>query len=270
MTRFSSSSWRPETGFGSISPVSIDDNRLREAFQHPELKQALLDIGLDDDLSVLGAFLHGPAALEAYARSAPLVTDDRPRLEYATPDNRPIDPSLRRRSIAELREYLRNLPSGQDAPLAQRVEAWQELFDFAGSTVSVPDDSVRALYYYSRARRIRVGLPDNRYAGFLLQLDESGMRQIEDAARSGSPKSVGAWAIRLILLGRSAEAEAILAQAAARAPQHPLPRLLLGVLASAEGHADAASREIRQGLDLLSTPALRQIAVTLLQEGGVK
>jgi hypothetical protein len=61
----------------------------------------------------------------------------------------------------------------------------------------------------------------------------------------------------------------VLQQAASTAPQHPLPRLLLGVVAWSEGHAEEANRQIQQGLDLLSTDALRQMAAVLLQESGV-
>jgi len=255
---------------GSVSPVTIDVNRLRDAFHHPELGKALHGIGLEDDLSLLSTFLHGPDALQAYAGQAPIVTDDHPWLEYCISELRPVDPWLRQRSMAELRRYLRNFAPEREAALQERLEAWQRLYDLASYTVSVPDDSVRALYYYTLAHRIHAVLPDNPYANLVLVLDDDGMRKSEEeAARFANLKSLGAWAMRLMLRSRYQEAVTVLQQAASTAPQHPLPRLLLGVVAWSEGHAEEANRQIQQGLDLLSTDALRQMAAVLLQESGV-
>jgi len=254
---------------GSASPVSIDVNRLRDAFLRPELAKALQGIGVEDELSLLGAFLHGPDTLQAYAGQAPIVTDDHPWLEYRVSELRPVDRWLRQRSMAELREYLLNFSEGREAALQERLEVWQRLYDLASYTPSVTDDSVRALYYYAFARRIHAVLPENPYANFVLALDSDGMRKSEETAWSASPKSLGAWAMRLMLLSRNQEAANVLEEAASIAPQHPLPRLLLGVVAWSEGHAEEASRRIQQGLDLLSTDALRQMVAVLLQESGV-
>jgi hypothetical protein len=171
--------------------------------------------------------------------------------------------------MAELREYLLNFSEGREAALQERLEVWQRLYDLASYTPSVTDDSVRALYYYAFAHSIHAVLPENPYANFVLALDNDGMRKTEEAARSASPKSLGAWAMRLMLRSRNQEAANVLEQAASVAPQHPLPRLLLGVVAWSEGHAEEASRQIQQGLDLLSTDGLRQMVAVLLQESGV-
>lgn len=71
--------------------------------------------------------------------------------------------------------------------------------------------------------------------------------------------ALGAWAMRLMLRSRDQEAMTVLQQASSMAPQYPLPRLLLGVVAWSEGRAEEANSQIRQGLDLLSTDALRQM-----------
>jgi len=254
---------------GSVSPVTIDVNRLQDAFHRPELGKALQQIGLEDELSLLGAFLHGPETLQAYAGQAPIVTDDHPLLEYRISEPRPVDPWLRRRSMAELRKYLLNFAPEREAALAERIEAWQRLNDLMSYTVSGSDDTVRALYYYALARRIQAVLPDNPYADLVLVLDDAGMRRLETLARSANLKSLEAWAMRLMLRSRYQEAVTVLQQAAAIAPQEALPRLLQGVVSWSEGHAEEADRQIRQGLDLLGNDSLRQMVIVLLQESRV-
>lgn len=255
---------------GSVSPLTIDANRLLDAFRHPELGKALRSIGLEDDLSLLGTFLHGPEGLQSYAGQAPIVTDDRPWLEYRFSEVRPVDPWLRRRSRAELQKYLSNFSPDREAALQERTEAWQNLYDLNTYSPAVSDESVRALYYYALARSIHAVLLDNPYANLLLLLDDDGMREIEESAQSASPKSLGAWAMRLMLLSRYGEAETVLQQAASEAPQHPLPRLLLGVAAWSEGRTDEATRQIQLGMDLLSSDAVRQMVAELLQRSGIQ
>jgi spermidine synthase len=254
---------------GSVFPVAIDVGRLQGAYHHPELRKALQDIGVEDELSMLGTFLHGPETLKAYAGQAPIVTDDHPLLEYAVSELRPVDPGLRKRSIAELQRYLSNFPPEREANLQERMEAWQRLNELASYAPSVPDESVRALYYYALACRIHAVLPDNPYANLVLALDDDGMRKGEEAAQSAGMKSLGAWVMRLILRSRYQEAAALLQQAASQAPQHPLPRLLLGIVAWSEGRAEEADRQIQLGMDLLSNDALRNMAAAFLYDSGV-
>jgi hypothetical protein len=128
---------------------------------------------------------------------------------------------------------------------------------------------VRVLYDYALSRRIRSVLPDNPYADLVLALDDYGMRKCAEAAQSGGMKPLGEWAMRLILHARAEEASAILRQAAEAFPQHPLPRLLLGIAASSSGSADEAGRQIRLGMDLLAGEPARNTAAILLQECGI-
>lgn len=254
---------------GSISPVEIDFNRLRDAFRQPELTKALQGIGVNNELSLLATFLHGPEVLKAYAGSAPIVTDDRPYLEYCFTELRPVDRSLRQRSFEELRKYLRNFPQDQEAALQLHLEAWQRLYDMGSYTLSIPDESLRVLYNYALAGRIRSVLTDNPYADLVLALDDDGMQKSAEAARSGNMKPLGDWVMRLMLRARNEEAAAALRQAVDAYPQHPLPRLLLGIIAASAGRADEAGREIRQGMDLLTGDPARNAAAVLLQECGI-
>ncbi|HEY6235787.1 MAG TPA: hypothetical protein VIW69_11855, partial [Candidatus Elarobacter sp.] len=65
----------------------------------------LAELGIDDDLALLGSFVAGPRALARFADDAPLNTDDRPVVAYAAPRITYAPDSLPRdRLIALLRE----------------------------------------------------------------------------------------------------------------------------------------------------------------------
>ena len=83
----------------------FDMAALRDHLAHPALPERLTELGLEDELAVLGSAVAGPAALSRFAAGAPVNTDDHPivaymapRLTYA-PDSTPAD-----RLIALLRE----------------------------------------------------------------------------------------------------------------------------------------------------------------------
>ena len=64
---------------------------------HRQWPAALQGLGLEDEWAVLGSVMAGPAALQAFAKNAPLNTDDHPVVAYAAPrvtyqpDSRPLD-----------------------------------------------------------------------------------------------------------------------------------------------------------------------------------
>ena len=198
------------------------------------------------------------------------MTDDRPWLEYCVTEIRPPDRWLRQRSMAELKKYLHDFAPEREAALQQQLDAWQQFYDLVSYTVSVPDDSIRALYFYASALRFLEALGDNPFVFHVLALDDEGMRKSQEAARSGDPKSLGAWAMRLMLRSRDREAVAALQQAASVAPRYPLPRLLLGLLARSQGHAEKGDQQIRQGLQFFASDDLRRMATSLLQEIGYR
>ncbi|HEY3594504.1 MAG TPA: fused MFS/spermidine synthase, partial [Polyangiaceae bacterium] len=83
----------------------LDASATHDRVSHAAEDQTSIDLGLDDELAVLGSFIAGPAALHRFAGSAALNTDDHPvvayrapRITYA-PDSTPRD-----RLVALLRE----------------------------------------------------------------------------------------------------------------------------------------------------------------------
>ncbi|HYQ17265.1 MAG TPA: fused MFS/spermidine synthase, partial [Polyangiaceae bacterium] len=83
----------------------FDVAALRARLAHLAKPERVVSLGLEDDFAVLGSFVAGPAALEAFAGDAPLNTDDRPVVAYRAPRATYVpDSSPRDRFIALLRE----------------------------------------------------------------------------------------------------------------------------------------------------------------------
>jgi spermidine synthase len=82
---------------GRSDDARFDLRLLRDRLAHVALPRGAAEFGFTDDLSLLGSFFAGPAALARIAAGAPLNTDDHPvvaylapRITYA-PDSRPRD-----------------------------------------------------------------------------------------------------------------------------------------------------------------------------------
>jgi len=69
---------------GSAQPITLDAARIQARYAQPEVKQALREVGIDSAAALMATWVGDRAALERYAGAAPAVTDDRPRIEYAT------------------------------------------------------------------------------------------------------------------------------------------------------------------------------------------
>ncbi len=90
---------------GRADDGRLDVPRLRERLAHVALPERVTSIGLEDEFSVLGSFVAGPASLRKLAGDAPLNTDDRPVVAYRAPGiTYAPDSSPRDRLIALLHE----------------------------------------------------------------------------------------------------------------------------------------------------------------------
>jgi spermidine synthase len=63
----------------------LDVRRIRARLTDAAVKARAAELGLGDDLAVLGTFIAGPHALERFAGDAPINTDDRPVVAYRAP-----------------------------------------------------------------------------------------------------------------------------------------------------------------------------------------
>lgn len=115
-------------------------------------------LGLVDELSVLGSFIAGPAALARFAGDAPANTDDRPVVAYRAPrvtyapDSRPRD---------RLVQLLQQLSiSSADLLDAESSPAWQARFEAYGSARTRYIEIGRDIQPTDDVRRILLQLRD--------------------------------------------------------------------------------------------------------------
>jgi spermidine synthase len=69
---------------GSQSPIELDANRMAARFKEPQVAEALREVGISSPEELLALWLTDKNGLEHYAQKAPPVTDNYPRIEYAT------------------------------------------------------------------------------------------------------------------------------------------------------------------------------------------
>ena len=86
---------------GSIRPLDIEEAELAERFAAAALQPSLAAAGFRDPESLLGHYVASPEDLRRFIGAGPILTDDRPLLEYylsLPEDDRPLDLSGLRRS----------------------------------------------------------------------------------------------------------------------------------------------------------------------------
>ena len=67
---------------GSTRPLRLERHAIARPHQHPALRAALVEAGLADAGAVLAAYTAGPSELRAFLGEGPVLTDDKPMLEY--------------------------------------------------------------------------------------------------------------------------------------------------------------------------------------------
>ncbi len=69
---------------GSPDPIALDFKRIRERFSKPEVSSALAEVGVNSAEALLATYVMGRDGLQSFVADAPPVTDDQPRIEYAS------------------------------------------------------------------------------------------------------------------------------------------------------------------------------------------
>ncbi|MGF1458060.1 MAG: fused MFS/spermidine synthase [Leptolyngbyaceae cyanobacterium] len=68
---------------GSMCPLELQPEQIRERFAIPSIQTALTEIGIQSPQALLATYVTDRTGLESYVQDAPAVTDDRPLIEYA-------------------------------------------------------------------------------------------------------------------------------------------------------------------------------------------
>ncbi|MCY1325184.1 Polyamine aminopropyltransferase [compost metagenome] len=69
---------------GSVEPQALDVARIAKRMADPSVAAAFREVGIDGAADLLATWMTGRAGLDRYAGSAQPVTDDQPRIEYAS------------------------------------------------------------------------------------------------------------------------------------------------------------------------------------------
>jgi spermidine synthase len=69
---------------GSMQPLELDVPRIEARFAQPQVAAALREVGIASPAALLATWITDRAGLAYYAADAQPVTDDQPRIEYAT------------------------------------------------------------------------------------------------------------------------------------------------------------------------------------------
>lgn len=149
---------------GSMRPMVLDAARITARFALPGVRQALAEVGVSTPSALLATYVMGREELETFVGTARPVTDNRPRIEYASW----VRPHEIRRVLPRLLELAGALPlqnASQDLRYGIRAQQ-QELFDFYRATLAA-DSGNRDLWRRLMARAVS-GDPDNPYYRWFL------------------------------------------------------------------------------------------------------
>ena len=129
---------------GSREPIELDVARVTARFARPGVTAALGEVGVASPAALLATWVTDRAGLQRYVDGAPPVTDDRPRIEYAT-WVRPAE---------VVRVLPRLLALGTTVPLPGASEMLQA--DVAGERERLWRFYVVGLQAYSREARLSI------------------------------------------------------------------------------------------------------------------
>jgi predicted membrane-bound spermidine synthase len=116
---------------GSQQPIELDVPRIQARFDEPAISQSLREVGIDSAQALLAAWITDQDGLARYASDALPVTDNQPRIEYASW----VRPKEITRTLPALLALHRDPPlvnAGQGFKGAVR-DKWQQLRLFYGA-----------------------------------------------------------------------------------------------------------------------------------------
>jgi spermidine synthase len=119
---------------GSLAPIALDAQAIASRLNQPKVAAALEEVGVNSPAALLATWLTGRDGLKRYAGDAPPVTDDHPRIEYASW----VRPGEIKRVLPELLALRTAVPiRGADAALTADIEAQRySLLEFYEAGIS--------------------------------------------------------------------------------------------------------------------------------------
>lgn len=69
---------------GSMTPIELDAIKISSRFEQPDVSKTLKEVGIESPSALLATYICDRSGLVDYAGSSPSVTDNQPRIEYAS------------------------------------------------------------------------------------------------------------------------------------------------------------------------------------------
>jgi spermidine synthase len=164
--------WLPSDGEGialaSHSPLRIDPARLAARMAEPAIARDLAAVGIDSVEELLATFVAADEALSAWVGPVPVLTDDRPAIEYffGYPNVRfrnahlpeltdPLAPYLTGpvpdpEGLARARQQMQALREAEDAESDAR---WPEAIQHAEQALALEPEDPFLRYYVGQLRK---------------------------------------------------------------------------------------------------------------------
>jgi spermidine synthase len=144
---------------GSKDPIVLDATEITRRFEQPDVSTSLQSVGVPSAAALLATWVTGRNGLERYASGAQPVTDDRPRIEYASW----VRPSEITRSLPALLALqtdppITHIDDSQRAELAQRRESLHDFY--AAGIAAYQGDRER---WSQSMQKVFAADPDNPY-----------------------------------------------------------------------------------------------------------
>jgi spermidine synthase len=162
---------------GSMEEVPIDYERIRERLADPRIRALLSEVDLEEPAEFLSTFVMGDALFTEYTSGAPVITDDRPLIEFTGP--RSLAVNTISPNIGELIEYRESVqpylyldaersPSNLGERLRRKYAA--TLYNLVGRAYYADGNMRKANEYFVKSLRVdpsdRVSLHYRKKFGF--------------------------------------------------------------------------------------------------------
>jgi spermidine synthase len=243
---------------GSPSLFKIDKANVSRLFDDPDIGPTLRQIGVDDPATLLAGFMHGPEWLAQYGAGAPIVTDDRPLLEYSWQEGNNYyhyADAFYQHEPASLMPYLSGFSPTETAAIGTHMGTLDLLMVYRRLQSSMHDPVTNRLMHFLLARDIMRQMPDNVYVRDELGLAPEALAAAQQDAVTGASVDVLRYGALLVLNGQPDDARKTLAGLSAN--HDPLACLLTGSIASTPAEA---RHWFDTGLAAMSDPQARSVA----------
>ncbi len=251
---------------GSRMPLKIDYGRIQQSLENPALASDLHEVGIDGINDLLNRFIISDSDLVSYGGQQPLISDNRPRLEFGTVEIKDFTKILG--TLSQLKKvpwpYLTDLPLSQDRQAALK-DSLTRLDKMAMACIQgdIYHWQNRTKDYLAQYQKAEELAPENKALRAQLALLN------QRSSSTPTEESPIQRASALVSQGKLAEAVPIYEQQLAADPTRIDIRSSLGILYQKLGKTDQAIEQFQQVLlkDSTDSGIRNNLGIAYMQKG---